>query len=218
VASPVNTYIPSASDGQVNTYIPPAFSQPATSETPPYAETQATAPSVSAATNPPVPQSNDQSTGFLAATTPQTYDLPQPTGFQGQVVSPQVSNDHPFFDPNSNYAKQGWQFEQFPGMGDPGNNTFNMWAEENPEAYYYGILNQRGLGGYDAKSQMAQSMFRDAQRAYGAAKMKNAALRWPQFLSMWSPEQAIDLLSNEQLGIDESRFVSRDRWGLRGAR
>jgi hypothetical protein len=91
------------------------------------------------------------------------------------------------------------------------------WANDNPEAYYYYVMNQKGLGGLDARSQMGQSMFRDAQRGYGAAKMNNMALWWPEYLEQWDVNAALDQMSQSQMGIDVSNYGGgRDRWGMRG--
>lgn len=144
------------------------------------------------------------------------YGLTQDPGYQGPVQAPANNMQHPFFDPNSNYAQTGRQYEVLPGMGQPGNNAFNNYGTDNPEGYYYSVLNQKGLGGFDARSQVAQGMFRDAARGYEAAKMKNMALWFPEYLEQWDPNAVLDMLSEEQLGIDRSRFAGRDRWGMRG--
>lgn len=140
----------------------------------------------------------------------------QDPGYQGQVTEPQYDNSHPFYDPNSNYAHTGYAYGQLPGWGNPGNDAANMWAEDNPDAYYYSVMNERGLGGMDARSQAAQGMYKDAMMGYKAAHTKNMELRLPQYLAGWDPNTALNQMSNEQLGIDESRFRGRDRWGMRG--
>jgi hypothetical protein len=139
----------------------------------------------------------------------------QHPGFQGTVTSPQTSSQHPFFDPNSNYAQTGRQYGRLPG--GPGSSAVNIYGTDvNPEGYYYATLNERGLGGLDARSQAAQGMYRDAALGYQAAKTRNMELWFPEYLEQWNPSQVLDQMSNEQLGIDDSRFQGRDRWGMRG--
>jgi hypothetical protein len=142
--------------------------------------------------------------------------LTQDPGYQGPWNPPANNADHPFFDPGSNYGQPGRQWGQLPGAGQPGNNPWNNYGTDNPEGYYYAFLNERGLGGFDARSQVAQGMFRDVARGYEAAKMRNMELWFPEYLEQWDPNDVLDLLSEEQLGIDRSRFGGRDRWGMRG--
>jgi hypothetical protein len=142
--------------------------------------------------------------------------LTQSPGYQGQWNPPANNARHPFFDPRSNYGQPGRQWGQLPGAGQPGNNPWNNYGTDNPEGYYYAFLNERGLGGFDARSQVAQGMFRDVARGYEAAKMRNMELWFPEYLEQWDPNDVLDLLSEEQLGIDRSRFGGRDRWGMRG--
>lgn len=140
---------------------------------------------------------------------------PQSPGYQGPVQGPQTSPQHPFFDPNSNYAQTGRQYGTL--QGGPGNSALNNYGTDvNPQGYYLAQLNQRGLGGLDAKSQAAQGMYKDAALGYQAAKTKNMELWFPEYLEQWDPQNVIDQMSDEQLGIDRSRFQGRDRWGMRG--
>ena len=140
---------------------------------------------------------------------------PQHPGYQGPVQGPQTNSQHPFFDPNSNYAQTGRQYGQLPG--GPGSSAINIYGTDvNPEGYYYATLNERGLGGLDARSQAAQGMYRDAALGYQAAKTKNMELWFPEYLEQWNPENVLNQMSNTQLGIDDSRIQGRDRWGMRG--
>lgn len=92
----------------------------------------------------------------------------------------------------------------------------NLWAGENPQAYYYSALNERGLGGLDARSQAAQGMYKDVALGYQAAHTRNMELQLPEYLQGWDPNSVLDQMSEEQLGINRSQFQGRDRWGMRG--
>lgn len=177
-------------------------------------QTRQTTATPGAATQPyaaPQPAPTQEESGPAA-----NYSLTQDPGYQGPVQGPANNMQHPFFDPNSNYAQTGRLYEGPPGNATPGNNAWNNFASENPEGYYYAVLNQKGLGGLDARSQVAQGMYRDAMRGYSAAHTKNQALFLPEYLEQWDPNAVLDMLSEEQLGIDRSRFAGRDRWGMRG--
>lgn len=140
---------------------------------------------------------------------------PQDPGYQGPVSGPQTNNQHPFFDPNSNYAQTGRQYGALPG--GPGHSATNIYGTDvNPQGYYYAALNERGLGGLDARSQAAQGMYKDAALGYQAAKTRNMELWFPEYLEQWDVNSVLDQMSEEQLGIDRSRFTGRDRWGMRG--
>jgi hypothetical protein len=135
------------------------------------------------------------------------YNPTQPAAGQSDL------NAHPFFDPNADYGTNPGQQQAL----QPGSAVFNTWAtEESPEGYYYALMNEQGFGGLDAKSQAAQGLYRDYARGYQAAKTKNQELWFPQYMQMQDPRQQIALMSNEQLGIDETRYAGRDRWSMRG--
>ena len=120
---------------------------------------------------------------------------------------------HPFFDPNASYITNPNRSQAVP----PGSPAFNTYATENsPEGYYYGLLNQQGFGGLDAKSQAAQGMYRDYARGYQAAKLQNHDLWFPEFMGTQDIQANVRNMSNRQLGIDENLYGGRDRWSLRG--
>lgn len=149
---------------------------------------------------PPQPQ---QEQGGQQPQFPYTY---------GQPVNPSSDlSGHPFFDPNSNYAANGRSY----GFA-PNSTAYQGYAtEKTPEGYYFGLLNERGLGGFDARSQAAQSMYGDYARGYQAAKLKNMELWWPEFMQGQNIQGTLDLMSNDQLGIDNSNIQGRDRWSFR---
>lgn len=139
---------------------------------------------------------------------------PQPATYTPQPIgrNPDVSN-HPFFNPNVNYTTDPSRQQSL----TPGSLAyFNYATDVSPEGYYYGILNERGMGGTDARSQSALGMFRDYARGYQAAKMKNKDLWFPQYMEGQDIEGTLSAQSNEALGIDDRRFQGRDRWGMRG--
>jgi hypothetical protein len=147
---------------------------------------------------------------------PVTPDPADPVIYSPTAPTPDPNRDlsaHPFFDPNANYATHPTQNQSFP----EGSLPYNIWAtEKSPEGYYYGVMNDRGFGGLDAKSQAAQGMYRDYARGYQAAKMKNAELWFPEYMGMQDVAANVRNLSNRQLGIDENLYAGRDRWSLRG--
>jgi hypothetical protein len=129
---------------------------------------------------------------------------------------PQYTEDHPFFDPNSNY----WQ----PGVGQsnpsgifnqPDTELWRQWSNQNPEGFYYGMLNRQGLGGFDARSQTAQGLYREAMTGYEAAKQNNAELDVADYLRNYDVQNILRRMTNEQLGIDTPRYRARNRWGQR---
>lgn len=147
--------------------------------------------------------------------TPMEYE--QPAGYSGPVTAPVQSTQHPFFDPNSNYATPGGS-QPYQMPAGPGSTPQNIWGtNESPEGYYYGVMNQRGYGGMDARSQTAQGMYGDVARAYQAAKgFGNFNMWFPEFVQQWDPTQVIEGMSDEQLGIDTNRYQTDYMWGLRG--
>lgn len=140
----------------------------------------------------------------------------QPTVYNPQATQPAPSDyvNHPFYDPATNYQTNPTHQQAF----QPGTAAHNIYSSsgEGMEGYYYDLLNQQGLGGTDSRSQAAQHMLQDYQRGYSAAKLKNADLWFPQYMNGQNPNAFLDQMSNEAIGIDDTRFQGRDRWGMRG--
>lgn len=152
---------------------------------------------------------------------PSDFTMPQLPETPGPYTFGNNGLDNPFFDPGSTYVPQGsqgntvnwWNSAGSPNPITPG----NQYAEENPEAYYYYLLNQQGLGGLDAKSRAAQSMFSDFARGYQSAKGLNSELHWAQYANKQNIPNLIQLLSDDQLGIDRGQTSGGPiNWTLRG--
>lgn len=152
---------------------------------------------------------------------PASYEVPQlpPTPGAGQAL-PQGGVNTPFYDPASNYVPSGSTgnvLNYWESAGQPGSSVGNIYgSDQSPEGYYFGLLNQQGLGGFDARSRAAQSMYSDYARGYQAAKMKNSELFFPQYMQMQDIPGLIQLLSDEQLGIDRNNVQGGLNWSLRG--
>lgn len=145
--------------------------------------------------------------------TPEPYEAPQFNNYYGGAVPANTNlSGHPFFDPNNSYASSGRSPMQF---GEDSLAYMTYATNQTPEGYYFATLNQQGLGGLDARSQAAQSLYGEYARGYQAAKLKNAELWWPEFMRGQNIRGTLDLMSNEQLGIDNSRIQGRDRWSFR---
>lgn len=160
--------------------------------------------------------------GPITPSPPSDWTLPPllPTPGAGTAL-PQGNFDNPFFDPRSNYipaGSQGANVNFFGSAGDPNPTTMgNIYGTtESPEGYYYAVLNQQGLGGLDARSRAAQSMYGDYSRGYQAAKMFNSELMFPQFMQMQNVPGLVQMLSDEQLGIDRNQYRGALNWTLRG--
>lgn len=141
------------------------------------------------------------------------YTLNTGTGYQG-VYQPQSGGlDHPFYDPNASYAKEGDEY-----FRPQGNSALERTMYDNdPAGYYYGQLNRMGYGGMDAKSQAAQGLYKQYQLGYSTARTNNNwNLHWDQYLAEQDIQNQIEMMSDEDLGIDRSRYGGRDRWQLRG--
>lgn len=136
----------------------------------------------------------------------------QGTGFQGVYQPPSNTSGHPFYDPNSNYAQPGKQYNQFPR----GSELANEFAQNNQAGYYYDYMNRMGLGGLDARSQAAQGMYQDYALGYKAAQNQNVELQWADYLGMQDVNGLLDRMSNQQVGIDDTAFGARNRWSMRG--
>lgn len=153
------------------------------------------------------------------ATTPTASptDYAQPaTGYSGVYTPPRNSLSHPFFDPQASQANTG---DQYGGQNwlQPGSPGYNMYGTQNPAGYYYNRLGRLGLGGFDARSQAAQGMYRDVAAGYEAAKFENPELWFPDFVEMQDIPSLLEQMSEQQLGIDRSRFSGdRTRYGFRG--
>lgn len=148
-----------------------------------------------------------------------TYE-PLPVNPAAGTAMPSGNLTNPFFDPASNYISPGTQgnvVNFFDTAGQPGSTMGNIYGtEESPEGYYYAVLNQRGLGGFDARSRAAQSMYGDYARGYQSAKMMNSELWFPQYMGMQDIPSMIQMLSDEQLGINREQFNGPVNWTLRG--
>lgn len=149
---------------------------------------------------------------------PMDLSLPELEPLPGPFTPPRGDLPHPFFDPQADYILPGaTSASQLPGAGQPGSTPFNIYATDiSPEGYYFGLLSQLGLGGFDARSQTAQSLYGDFARGYQAAKIKNMELRFPEFMQMQNIPGLIQQLSEEQLGINRSRQRGPINWTLRG--
>lgn len=134
------------------------------------------------------------------------------TPYAGPYTTPTYTQDHPFYDPNSTYWQPG---QPNPYALQPGSEEERAWSNQNPQSYYYAMLNRRGLGGFDANSQTAQSMYRDAMAGYSAAQMKNMELDVSDYLDEWDVEDILRNMTSEQRGINTNQFRGRNRWGMR---
>jgi hypothetical protein len=135
--------------------------------------------------------------------------------FGGQGT--QTSTEHPFYDPNSSYWQNGTG-QPTPSnlFGQANTELQRQYSNQNPEGYYMYWLGQQGLGGLDARSQAAQSMYRDAMSGYGAAKVNNAELDLADYLRMWDVQRLLSEMSYDQLGMGgTSQIGGRNRWGMR---
>lgn len=145
---------------------------------------------------------------------PEDYTIQTGQGYQGQYVAPSNSLQNPFYDPNASYARPGETYYRPPAGGSQ---LSQMVYDDDPAGYYYGQLNQLGYGGRDARSQAAQSMYKQYQLGYSTAKTNNNwNLHWDQYLREQDIPTQIEMMSDEELGIDASRYGGRDRWQLRG--
>lgn len=141
-----------------------------------------------------------------------------PPGFNPGSNPPNYDNTHPFFDPNGNYTNPNLPYYQgpLPGYGEPGNNAFNIWATDvSPQGFYFSVLGQLGLGGLDARSQAAQGLYGKYAQGFQAARTKNMELYFPEYLSPESIQHQVNMMSDQQLGIDHGSSFNR-RYGLRG--
>lgn len=131
------------------------------------------------------------------------------TGSQATAGTlPSSTEGHPFFDPNSSYpGAANSNFLQ----ANP--RALDIYAQQNPAAYYYWWLGQQGLGGFDARSTMAQDMYRDAMAGYEAARINNFELQLPEYLRGVDFKSLMNQMTYDQLGINSDDY--RNRWGMR---
>lgn len=142
------------------------------------------------------------------------YQPPNQSGTPSSI--PQYTDDHPFFDPNSSYWQSGVGQSNPSGIfNQPNTELWRQWSNTNPEGFYYGMLNQQGLGGLDARSQTAQGLYREAMTGYQAAKQNNAELDVADYLRNFDVQGILRRMTNEQIGIDTPRYRARNRWGQR---
>lgn len=205
---------PARQERLTNRYAPQPAPDPAPDQgfSSPYTPPAST-PQPTTTTQPATPPSVGPTSGF-----PDPIVSTQ-TGYTGTVGASTDVVNHPFYDPNNNYRLGGVRGTTQTPWNDQtkGSLSYMNYATQNPEAYYYGLMNQMGYGGVDAKSQAAQGMYRDYARGYEAAKAMGTQDLWfPEFMGGQDVRGTINMMSNEQLGIDESRYNSRTRWGMRG--
>lgn len=195
----------SAPQSQNAVYTPPA-QQPSGG----YDWTQASAPQQQASSS----LTSAATNLFSGQTAPQqqTSLTNQPATYQEPTngAYPSSTTGHPFFDPNS----------QYPGAMNSDLLTRNqtamdVYADQNPAAYFYWNLGQQGLTGMDANSQAAQDMYRDAMAGYEAARINNFELKLPEYLRGINFKDLLAQMTYEQRGIQPQQFGGRNRWGMR---
>jgi hypothetical protein len=162
----------------------------------------------------------DPATPEPAAPAPNFEDPFYGSGYtQNYGPSSDIIN-HPFYDPNSTYllgGERGQRQTSWDSVGGPASLAYQNYATQNPEAYYLAQMGKLGLGGQDARSQTAQGLYRDYWGGYQAAKASGTMdIWWPEYMAGQDVQGTLRMMSNEQLGIDDTRYNARTRWGMRG--
>lgn len=119
--------------------------------------------------------------------------------------------DNPFYNPQSNYGWQG----QNPQWQDYIGNVGYTYGEREPEAAWTSKLAELGLGGMDAQSSYSRALYGRAQEGYKAAKLKNLALNWQDYLKTLDIPGMWIGLSPEERGFNEARSAPVVRWQQR---
>jgi hypothetical protein len=117
----------------------------------------------------------------------------------------------PFYNVNGTYGgKWDWL----------GSNEVRMMDRGVPEGVFESFLANKGLGGFDARSQFARSLYGRLQTGYDAAKRRNMGLSFEQYLNRQLPGNRIESLwrglSPSQRNENPSLYAPRVRLIRRG--
>ena len=126
------------------------------------------------------------------------------------MALPDYSNGG-FYDPSNPY--KGSANFQIPA-GSPLYNAYG--TDQDARSVYNTRLTQLGLGGLGGRARTAQALFPKFQEGYGQAKLnKNFELFFPEYLDQVNIQRIMGGLSHEAQGLDDGRYSSRYRWGMR---
>ena len=118
----------------------------------------------------------------------------------------------PFYNLNSRYGAEK-DFRTTPAIK-------KYYDPNNPGAVFEAFLGGRGYGGFDARSQFANSLYNRAQRGYSAAVRNNPALDFERYLNRQlgggKIESLFRSLSPTQRGENPSLYAPRVRMVRRG--